>query len=409
VGIAVTAHNEVSVANAVVDTLTFTQPAPLTDQPPTVSLTAPANGATYIAPASISLTADASDPEGPVSRVEFYADATLIGTASMAPYSTTWSSVAPGTYSLTAVAFDSAGISTTSSSVSITVSAPNQPPTVILTAPTSGATYTDPATITLTASASDPDGQIARVEFYNGPALLGSASTAPYGFTWSQVPAGTYTLVAIAVDDAGARTTSGSATVTVSAPNQAPTITLTAPVNGATFGELATVSLAAAASDPDGQVARVEFYVGSTLLGTAAAAPYAYTWSGVPAGSYTLTAVAVDDAGARSTSSAVAITVSVVPPPPPPPPTAVVFQASADHDLLVISYTLEIFAADADPNTATPVALADLGKPTPAANGDITSDQSALFSGLAAGNYIATVTAIGVAGSSRSVPVSFTR
>ena len=91
------------------------------------------------------------------------------------------------------------------------------------------------------------------------------------------------------------------------------------------------------------------------------------------------------------------------------PPRLVVFTASIDHATAVTSYRLDVFTSTANPNTATPVATANMGKPTPDANNDITSDQSALFNSLAPGNYIATVTAIGPGGSTRSSTVPFTR
>ena len=83
------------------------------------------------------------------------------------------------------------------------------------------------------------------------------------------------------------------------AANQAPTVALTSPANGATFTAPATVTLTASASDPENRLARVEFYRDSTLLGTDTASPYAFTWSSVAAGSYTLTAEAVDADGAH--------------------------------------------------------------------------------------------------------------
>ena len=56
----------------------------------------------------------------------------------------------------------------------------NVPPTVSLTAPVTGASFTAPATINLTATAADSDGTVSKVEFYNGATLLGTATTAPY-------------------------------------------------------------------------------------------------------------------------------------------------------------------------------------------------------------------------------------
>src|SRR5687767_256755 len=61
---------------------------------------------------------------------------------------------------------------------------PNQPPGVTLTAPANGTMYNAPATITLTANASDPDGSVARVDFYQGGTLVGTVAAAPYIVTW---------------------------------------------------------------------------------------------------------------------------------------------------------------------------------------------------------------------------------
>src|SRR5262249_26963747 len=156
-------------------------------------------------------------PENQLSKVDFYNGSTLLGTATASPYSFTWSSVPAGTYTLKAIAYDAAGASTSSATVTITVnSATNQPPTVSLTSPANGSTFTAPATVTMTANASDPENQLTRVEFYNGTTLLGTDTSSPYSFTWSNVPAGTYSLKAIAYDGAGASTTSGIVTITVS-------------------------------------------------------------------------------------------------------------------------------------------------------------------------------------------------
>ncbi|HNT38993.1 MAG TPA: Ig-like domain-containing protein, partial [Rubrivivax sp.] len=116
--------------------------------PPNVSLSAPAAGATYTAPASIALAANASDSDGSIAKVEFYAGATKIGEDTTAPYTLNWSNVAAGSYSLTAVATDNAGASTTSAAVAVTVTpAANVAPSVSLSAPAAGATYTAPASI----------------------------------------------------------------------------------------------------------------------------------------------------------------------------------------------------------------------------------------------------------------------
>ena len=98
-------------------------------------------------------------------------------------------------------------------------------------------------------------------------------------------------------------------TCSVSGGNQAPTVSITAPVSGATFTAGANITVSANAADSDGSVAKVEFFRGTTSLGIDTSAPYSLVWSGATAGNYSLTAVATDNLGAATTSSAVAVTV----------------------------------------------------------------------------------------------------
>jgi hypothetical protein len=101
------------------------------------------------------------------------------------------------------------------------------------------------------------------------------------------------------------------------APNNVPpSISLTSPAGGATFTAPGLITVSAAAADSDGTIAKVEFYSGNTLIGTDTTSPYSITWSSVPVGSYSLTAVATDNGNATTTSTAVSITVSNAPPPP---------------------------------------------------------------------------------------------
>src|SRR6266487_1361668 len=109
---------------------------------PTVSITSPANGATFTAPASIPITASASESAGSISKVEFFNGATLLGTATSSPYTFTWSSVPAGTYSLTAEAFDASGATATSSAVSVTQGSTGTFGVSLSTAPSSNVTVT---------------------------------------------------------------------------------------------------------------------------------------------------------------------------------------------------------------------------------------------------------------------------
>jgi chitinase len=92
--------------------------------------------------------------------------------------------------------------------------------------------------------------------------------------------------------------------------NTPPTVSLTSPANGATATAPATITISANAADANGTVSSVAFYNGATLLGTDTSAPYSYSWTGVAAGTYSITAKATDNAGAVTTSSAVSVTVT---------------------------------------------------------------------------------------------------
>ncbi|OGA47800.1 MAG: hypothetical protein A3G24_21770 [Betaproteobacteria bacterium RIFCSPLOWO2_12_FULL_62_13] len=191
--------------------------------PVTVTLTAPPNGSTYAAPATITLTATATATQGyKVSKVEFFHGTTLIGTDTKSPYSVTWNNVQPGNYALTAKATavkkKSPNQIATSSPVSITVNAPNAPPTVSLTSPPNGASFNAPASVTLAATASDTDGSIQKVEFFHGGTnLIATVSAPPYTFDWQNVQAGGYTLTAVATDNLGGATISSPVSITVNA------------------------------------------------------------------------------------------------------------------------------------------------------------------------------------------------
>ncbi|TPG65567.1 Ig-like domain-containing protein [Hymenobacter nivis] len=97
--------------------------------------------------------------------------------------------------------------------------APNAAPTVALSAATS---LTLGQALALSATATDADGTVAKVEFFNGTAKLGEATAAPYQLSWTPSAAGTYALTAVATDNAGASTTSAAVAVAVAPATPAP-------------------------------------------------------------------------------------------------------------------------------------------------------------------------------------------
>jgi len=277
---------------------------------PVVSITSPANNTVYTAPATFTINANATDADG-ISKVDFYnaKNGILLGTDSTSPYNYTLANVAVGNYSFVVHAIDKKGRGSSSSGIAVLVEE-NKAPIVSITSPLNNATYTEPATISIDALASDPDGTIYSVKFYNGTTYLRTVFTSPYTYTLSNLPAGTYSLTAKATDNNGAQTISAVATVIVKALNKAPTVSITTPSNNATYTAPATISINALASDQDGTIYSVKFYNGTTYLKTVFTSPYTYTLSNLPAGTYSLTAKATDNNGAQTISAPINITVT---------------------------------------------------------------------------------------------------
>ena len=101
--------------------------------------------------------------DGAFAQVEFFDGVTLIGTATTSPYTFNWTNAAQGAHSVTARATNNAGLTTISPAVGINVT---NAPAVALTSPANNATYAAPASIPLSANATN-DGSITQVEFYN--------------------------------------------------------------------------------------------------------------------------------------------------------------------------------------------------------------------------------------------------
>lgn len=182
--------------------------------PPSVSITNPANNAVFaIAPTNILIQASASGNGGAsVTNVQFFRGTTLIGSSTGPAFSTTFSGATNGTYSLTAVAKDNNGNSSTSSVVSITV---NAAPSVSITNPVNGGRFVAPFSGTLQAVASDSDGTISKVVFFANGNSIGTVFGAPYNFGLTNLVAGNYSLTAQATDNRGATTTSSAISISV--------------------------------------------------------------------------------------------------------------------------------------------------------------------------------------------------
>jgi glucose/arabinose dehydrogenase len=210
----------------------------------------------------------------------------------------TWSDGGSATHTISTPAADTTYTATFTDQGPAT----NQPPTVTLAAAATGVVGT---AMTLTATAADPDGTVAKVEFLDGATLLNTDTATPFAFSWTPATAGAHSLTARATDNTGAATTSTAVTVTVTTPQgpdtQAPTIAITAPVNLAT-NLTGTLNITTTATDNVG-VAGVEFQFDGAALGTEdTTAPFSASvvTANHASGQHVIRARARDAAGNRS-------------------------------------------------------------------------------------------------------------
>jgi hypothetical protein len=274
---------------------------------PVVAITWPANSTVFTAGSNLTINANATDTDGTISKVEFYEGGTLLGQSTTAPYSFSWNNPASGNYNITAKVTDNNGGTTVSGIVMVTI---NTLPTVAISSPANNTVFTAGSNLTINADATDTDGTISKVEFYEGGTLLGQSTTAPYSFSWNNPASGNYNITAKVTDNNGGTTVSGIVMVTI---NTLPTVAISSPANNAVFNAGTNIAIGANAADTDGTITKVEFYQGSTLLGQSTIAPYNFVWNNPPVGTYALTAKATDNNGATSLSAVVNVTVSAAP------------------------------------------------------------------------------------------------
>jgi chitodextrinase len=280
-------------------------------QAPSVSLTAPAGGAT-VSGSAVTVSASASDNVG-VAGVQFRLDGANLGAEdTTSPYSVSWDTtlVANGAHTLTAVARDAAGNTATSASISITVD--NTAP--VISAVASSAVSSSAATITWsTDEASDSQVEYGPTTAYGQTTTLNPSLVTSHSVGLSGLSASTlYHYRVMSRDAAGNLAVSADQTFTTLTPPDTtpPSSAITAPSAGTTVSGSAVI-VSANASDNVGVVG-VQFTLDGANLGVEdTSAPYSISWNTtlVSNGAHTLTAVARDAAGNSSTSTGVSVTV----------------------------------------------------------------------------------------------------
>ncbi|MEO9869165.1 polysaccharide lyase family 7 protein [Ekhidna sp.] len=394
---------------------------------PSTSITSPSNNDGFIEGDDITITADASDSDGTITKVEFFEGNTKLGEDASSPYSYTWNNVLAGNYVLSAKAIDNENTITTSTSVSITVTPIYDVPYEIpkfqdfiggskLQAPTSTTIasqselingYTDEGFYVVENDkvAFNQSGSSMRTELrhlanwditnenrslharidvveqtcdqvtvvqIHDDANAGSGpnkpllrvykhlTRTPVNHLWAAIktdvggdntthvdlgadPGGyfdcdvrledgrmiieidgdekidrdvsfwtfpSYWKAGVYLQDEGEATAYFEELNEVLEVNNAPSVSITSPFSADVFDYEANITIRVDAEDSDGTIAKVEFYEGANKLGEDESAPFSYIWREVPAGSYDLSVIAIDDAGNTATSSAVSVIVN---------------------------------------------------------------------------------------------------
>jgi regulation of enolase protein 1 (concanavalin A-like superfamily) len=418
VGLAVTSHAASSLATATFTNVTGPTgggaPPPPSNQPPAVSLTSPTASASFTAPATISFAASASDPDGTVARVEFFAGTSQpVGSDTSSPYTFSWTNVGAGTYTLTAVAYDNAGLSTTSAPVTVTVSgggtggsglpSPWVKQDIGAPALTGSATFAN-SVFTVKGGGTDIWGTSDQFQFVYQPMtgdgqIVARVASLTTPNSWTK--AGMMIRAALVADAANA-------------------LVLVSAANGITFQWRASAGGSSNYVPGPSAVAPTWLKLvraGSTLSGYSSNDGNTWTSVGtstITMGSTVYVGLAVTSHTASSLATATFSNVTGPTSGGTPPPSGSVnktlmFTPSVDDATNVTSYRIDVFGAGANPNTATPAAAQDVGKP-PIVNGETSVNLAPIITPLSPGNYFVTVTAIGPGGSARSAPSgTFTR
>jgi hypothetical protein len=187
------------------------------------------------------------------------------------------------------------------------IAKPNVAPSVSLTGPAADAQFTQGDNINITANAADADGTISKVEFFNGSTLLGTDTTSPYSFAWTTAPLGISSLTAKATDDKGTVTVSAGVTINIDEKESnailievaIPEVIIVTPVNNQEFDAGTTIELMVMFQGSDESVKKVEYYVGSQLIGSSITSPFGFTWQTAGVGQHNIVVKAIGEDTSR--------------------------------------------------------------------------------------------------------------
>ncbi len=313
--ITLTARDHQGLGGSATITLTVTAP----NQPPTASISAPANNTSAVQGTNVTFTGSGSDPEdGSLSGASLVLTQQHhqpgIGTGTS--FATTALSV--GTHTITLTAKDHQGLTGTAS-ITVTITAPvNQPPTASISAPANNTSVVQGTSVAFTGSGNDPeDGALTGSSLAWTSNINGQIGTGT-SFSTTTLSVGTHTITLTSKDHQGL-TGTASITLTITAPNQAPTALISAPANNTSVVQGTNVSFTGGGSDPeDGTLSGASLVWTSNINGQIGTGT-SFSTTTLSVGTHTITLTAKDHQGLAGTAT---ITLTITAPTGNQPPVA---------------------------------------------------------------------------------------
>jgi hypothetical protein len=287
---------------------------------PQVVLTAPRQGTFSALGSAVVHAATVDAPDAEVAHVDFFADGNLIGTSASPPYAIDWTPPYTGMHQVTATVVDKNRYSTSSATVTYTVTndgnppsggpAPGTPPSVTIASPADGAKFRPGDTIHLSAEATGGDGTLKVVDYIANGVVVASATGTGWRADWSNVAAGSYSLIARATTYQSRSAISRPVSIDVT-PDTMPAVTvvMAKPPANATYYPGDALDLRPAEVHLAGSIARIDYLVDGAAVGTSSQAPYTVEWDAATPGSHSVVAIVHDTAGNVGTSAPVEIVV----------------------------------------------------------------------------------------------------
>ncbi len=290
------------------------------NQPPAVAIVSPAASSRFDSPASVAIEANASDPDGTISKVEFFANSLLVGTSNSAPFSAAWSATT-GSYLLTAKATDDRNASAVSAPVSVSVTEPLTDSQIRIVLPSAGATPIVGDSVRIEAEVVAGTRPIAYVElswFQRAGSNFGDPVYGQY-YTIASAPYRVESVInrsgevfinaeVIYADPPrpGVLSYTAAESVRINVrENKEPRVGITSPHTFSKWVTPATIPIHVEALDLDGSLTKVELFANGVKLAETSGAPLDFTWASPPVGHNIIYAQATDNKGLLGRSQSI--------------------------------------------------------------------------------------------------------